>query len=542
MTINISKLKQTPKSGVPPAPTKGVTFARPLGANSQALKANPIVKPALPNLTIDFFTPVSYLNKDKSVWTHIKEAADDYFDYGLKKRAFEVSEAEGPSHKVALVEYETSLLLTIVKIASWATFVLPILALAIKGIARSGEEFAMVPPQKIENQPAIHPHRVQPQAIPKAIMQTPQVQPQKMENQPLVNPPRVQPQAIPKKAIAQTPQVQPQKMENQPLMNPPRVQPQATPKKPIAQTPQVQPQKMAGQPVMRPLGFPNTGNSCWFNSCLQLLIHVPAFQARISLLPVFEQFFTVYDTLRKNLQTVLPANNFYQIRQFLSDETKGRLSTSSVQYDSAEVLNVLLVERNKPGEKYIPGFDHQLAQVRKPISLAGKPVNAKDKPEEHRLPPIETIQINFRSENREESLQDLFGQKFVAEDRDRGNGQVQEFQDFFLQPPDDILIQAVRFLGTNRPNDPMRKNFTKLQNPHELKVTGAMVIGGSQGANYVCDAFVVHNGGYGGGHYVAYVKIGNEWWYTSDGTVNQVTEAEALNAMKDGYIFHYAKV
>ena len=41
---------------------------------------------------------------------------------------------------------------------------------------------------------------------------------------------------------------------------------------------------------------------------------------------------------------------------------------------------------------------------------------------------------------------------------------------------------------------------------------------------------VEHQGSFSGGHYVAFVRLGNEWYRMSDSTVTQVPEADALGA------------
>lgn len=61
---------------------------------------------------------------------------------------------------------------------------------------------------------------------------------------------------------------------------------------------------------------------------------------------------------------------------------------------------------------------------------------------------------------------------------------------------------------------------------------------------YTLFAIVVHSGGMGGGHYVAYskhnIKGQDRWFYASDSHVREVTESEALKAQ--AYMLFYRRI
>lgn len=101
-------------------------------------------------MDLNFFTPVNYLNHDTSLFTHLKEAADNYFYYGIKKPRAYVLDIEGNSYKVQLVDCKPNLVSTALKIASLPTLILPLSMLFIKIAARAGRHFTVINPQSTE--------------------------------------------------------------------------------------------------------------------------------------------------------------------------------------------------------------------------------------------------------------------------------------------------------------------------------------------------------------------------------------------------------
>ena len=66
----------------------------------------------------------------------------------------------------------------------------------------------------------------------------------------------------------------------------------------------------------------------------------------------------------------------------------------------------------------------------------------------------------------------------------------------------------------------------------------------SEKFDYELYAIVVHSGGMGGGHYIAYMmhKINgkNQWFYASDSHVKEVDESDALRAQ--AYMLFYRRI
>jgi hypothetical protein len=264
---------------------------------------------------------------------------------------------------------------------------------------------------------------------------------------------------------------------------------------------------VAGQPV----GLNNNGNNCWLNSGLQILAHIPAFEARMRQIPEFAQFLDSYRAARAASQKVSPIIDSHQIRQHLSTQTRGGVDAGHVQEDAAQLFEYLFEGQDHA----LYRFEHQLN------GLAAVP----------RSEPM--IQLDIEGGRPIPAFPQLFN-SFFNHTTDRG--QFQEL--FFPSAPNDLLIQIKRFYrdrdGTQgKINDPIEVPLT-------FRPPNSCVRGES--ASYECNAFLIHHGqSQDGGHYVAYVKIGNVWWYCADSRVIEVSAKEAQDAVKESYILHYAR-
>jgi ubiquitin C-terminal hydrolase len=120
----------------------------------------------------------------------------------------------------------------------------------------------------------------------------------------------------------------------------------------------------------------------------------------------------------------------------------------------------------------------------------------------------------------------------------------QRVQLFFRQAPNDLLIQIKRFerYQDAAGNFQLRKIDDPIAIPERFAVPN-QIVRTNEAPQYQCDAFLIHRGGsLDGGHYVAYVKRGDTWWYSSDTVVYEVSASQALEEMKYSYICHFAKV
>ncbi len=263
----------------------------------------------------------------------------------------------------------------------------------------------------------------------------------------------------------------------------------------------------------QPVGLIREGNDCWLNSSLQLLANTPSFRRRLRQIPEFSQFLDNYAATRTNYQKVASNIDTHAIRQFLNRATAGQITSGSAQEDPAQLFEYLF-----QGPHAVYQFEQQLDGAA-PIAR-GEPM----------------IQLDL-SPNPRPNLQQLLNNYF-----DYRSDIDQHIQLFFQRAPDDLLIQAKRFY---QHIDPTNGALVQGKTNDRLNVSENLVLSENfvrsrQQQNYVCDGFLIHHGtSQDRGHYTCYLKVDNAWWYLSDSTVYEVPAREALEAMADGYIFHY---
>jgi ubiquitin C-terminal hydrolase len=131
------------------------------------------------------------------------------------------------------------------------------------------------------------------------------------------------------------------------------------------------------------------------------------------------------------------------------------------------------------------------------------------------------------------------------------NGQVQQFELIgegrqFVQAPEELLLTIKRF-GANMEGVGF-KIATPLAIPQTL-VLPADAITTHIPVAYELDAFNVHSGDFGGGHYIAYRKINGQWIEANDSCVRLVS-AQEIDQILFGqkgthytsYMHHYARI
>lgn len=127
-----------------------------------------------------------------------------------------------------------------------------------------------------------------------------------------------------------------------------------------------------------------------------------------------------------------------------------------------------------------------------------------------------------------------------------GDTQVQQFEltgegRQFTRAPEELLVTLKRF-GANRDGSGF-----KIAMP--LAVTRTFMLPGSLLAVYELDAFNVHSGTFGGGHYSTYRKVSGRWIEINDASVRFVSEEE-IDVILEGrkgpeytsYMHHYVRM
>jgi len=264
----------------------------------------------------------------------------------------------------------------------------------------------------------------------------------------------------------------------------------------------------------QPVGLINSGNNCWLNSSLQLLINAPSFHQRLHRIPEFSQFLDRYAAAQKQFQKAAATIDTHAIRQFLSRETAGQITADHVQEDPAQFF------------EYLFGNPNALYQFEQQLDGAAPVIRSEP-----------MIQIDLGSHPRLK-FQQLFNNYFNYHSE-----MGQHIQLFLQRPPDALLIQVKRFYQQMDPISGvlmLRKINDPLDAPEKLTLFDRFVRS-RQGQDYICDGFTIHHGeSQDNGHYTCYLKTGGAWWYLSDSTVHEVPECQALQAMTGGYIFHYS--
>jgi ubiquitin C-terminal hydrolase len=83
------------------------------------------------------------------------------------------------------------------------------------------------------------------------------------------------------------------------------------------------------------------------------------------------------------------------------------------------------------------------------------------------------------------------------------------------------------------------KVSTPVEDPFQLTIKEKHIENGKQDLDYQLAGFIVHSGGFGGGHYTAYAKKGGKWYLYNDANVYTPLEQEIAKAAETAYIYFY---
>ncbi len=268
----------------------------------------------------------------------------------------------------------------------------------------------------------------------------------------------------------------------------------------------------------QPIGLINSGNNCWANASMQLLLNSPNLLASPAAqrIPEVQQIARAYAVARGAQERVVRGVNGQLIRNAL--QTVGRAPLGSVQEDAAKVFEYLFED------------PHSLYQLQ--MTIAGAPA--------HR-PRAEHMLCFELGQNSRQPFNILMFNYFNYQD---DLGRVINLQ--FPTAPNDLLIQFKRFYqhrNATANQTIFRKNGDRIPAPSNFAL-GEWYSQDAQGANYECDGFIIHIGAsLSLGHYVAFIKDPDDtWWICNDRYVRPITLEYAQMRMSEGYIYHYRKV
>lgn len=270
----------------------------------------------------------------------------------------------------------------------------------------------------------------------------------------------------------------------------------------------------------QPVGLKNYYNDCWLNSSLQLLANAPAFQARMRQIPVFSQFLDNYAIAQDGLNKVATHIDTHQIRRVLSAQTRGQISPNNEQEDVAEF--------------FAHFFAHQELYAMELREDGGRPRSHSES--------LITLALGANAAQRPNF------EKLLAEYFNYQNPNGKHVQLSFKEVPSDLLIQFKRFVNVQDAQG--RNHFLKVNDPFNVPSQFTMQLDlhtkngmTKKEATYEPRAFLVHSGKtIGIGHYTAFVKKGQSWWFLNDRIVYEVPESTAMAWLPYSYILHCSEV
>jgi hypothetical protein len=297
----------------------------------------------------------------------------------------------------------------------------------------------------------------------------------------------------------------------------------------------------------QPPGLRNSSNNCWINSAFQLFANIPeareiAEKHRLKLekrgksawgqiLPAaLSTYQSEYQAnLRGTGQYIRSALDTHSLRAWLYDVTDSALACPKGQ-------GAVTSRTGSAQEAAIEFFQEVMPPL--PICAEVQNYNLSDphtitnnpEPNTAEAPPLISLDLRINTNTPfNEKLNNYFVEELPSSSPLEGRRKVR----YFTAAPESVLIQLERYApGATVP--------IKITNPVVVPLNLSLSIQ-SQTVPYKCQGFIMHGGNLSFGHYIACVCKQGQWWYISDESVQQVTEAYALNQMPNGDIFHFAK-
>jgi len=264
----------------------------------------------------------------------------------------------------------------------------------------------------------------------------------------------------------------------------------------------------------QPVGINNGGNNCWANSDLQLVLNNPELEAKFSNHPAFTHIFTEYRRTQAARSTICGNLTGKEARAHLVS-LGAPVGGGCSQEDAAIAFETMLGSHNG-----LPFYSfRQSVNGRAPI--------------EHREP---MIALPMESGATFQQLFDAFF-FYVAAEGDSVRKQ-------FNTAPQTLVVQLRRFTHQRTATGDFVsvKNNTERDIPLTLTVSRDKSIDRRE-ATYECNGFNVHLGtSLAGGHYVAYVKKPDGWWYCSDSNVRKAPLHEVEAEKRQAYVCTYRRV
>lgn len=289
------------------------------------------------------------------------------------------------------------------------------------------------------------------------------------------------------------------------------------------------------------VGLINQGATCYMNSMLQALFHLPAFRRIVYNMPT-----TGNDNPEKsiplNLQRLFCEMQFSKSQKPCSTESLTKSfgwgsQETWVQHDVEEFCRVLMdnLQMKMKGDPSLENSIRELFEVKARHAI--RCVNVKY--ESIREEPLLDIQINVKNcHNLEESFKQYLEKEVMEGDNQYSTEQFGKQDavmcDEFLEFPPVLHLHLKRFIF-----DFNTMKMTKLNDyyefPEQIDLTQFLADdapGRSKSNLYDLYGVLVHAGGILGGHYDAYLRTSTskQWYNFNDSTVTAVSSYKAVRA------------
>ncbi len=304
--------------------------------------------------------------------------------------------------------------------------------------------------------------------------------------------------------------------------------------------------KIVESPPVKNTGLPSGNNLCYSNSTVQMLASFYRELIAQKALDPNNKIAVAGNELVKDMIIPQETPNFTKLKtqskEFFKNlqesEANGGIAwvgKCGTQEDAHELLTKILDRFNLPMArlqyKLVNSITQQESLIENTKFPGGEPFNKLELPLS--IDASQTMQDIVNSFCSPETIDDY-----------KWDGQPTKVQKVpILRELDKLynkmLIVTLKRYGYDAITEKAFKIDKPIGQPFHITLTQEQNPGNQQDISYELAGFIKHNGGTGGGHYVAYVKVDGTWIEYNDSSVQQIPETKAKEEARGGYAFFY---